>query len=164
MLGRVAKPLETVGENRDGRFAHRGAFQRESVVADHHLVQGETFLVAADEDVAPQFGDRDHNPGLTYHPGVRWSVIHDPDTPGYFARETWKASSQKESEVAKSLGREHLDLLFARSILRVGCRVDQKPHAGLDSEVRPLVFVPASHPSRRMTDIVIHLTCINGVV
>src|SRR5712672_388597 len=104
MLGRVAEPLETVCENRNGRIAHRGAFQRPYVIADHHLVQRELFLAAADEDVAPRFGDRDHPPGLTHQPGVRWSVIHDPDIPCHFAREAWKATPQNESEVAKSLG------------------------------------------------------------
>src|SRR5277367_5387493 len=141
MLGRVAEPLETVCENRDGRIAHRGAFQRPSVIADHHLVQRETFLGAADEDVAPKFGDCDHNARLTYIPGVVWPVIHDPDIKSHFAREAWKATPKNESEVAKSLGGEHHDLLFARSILRVGCSIDQKSHAGLGSEMRPLVFI-----------------------
>src|SRR5579872_76919 len=103
MLGRVAEPLETVCENRDCRVAHRGTFHRPSVIANHHLVQGETFFGATDEDVAPQFRDRDHNAGLTHQPRMRWTVVHDPDIPCHFAWKTWKATSQNESEVAKSL-------------------------------------------------------------
>ncbi len=92
------------------------------------------------------------------------AVVHDPDVVGHFAREAWKAPPENESEVAKSLGREHRDLLFARVILRVGCRIDQKPQAGLDSDVRPAVLIPLSHLSWRVIDIVVHFTCINGVV
>src|SRR6201984_3319773 len=110
----VAEPLETVCEKRDGRIAHRGAFHRPSVIADHHLIQRETFLGAADKDIAPKLGDRNHNAGLTYQPRVRWIFIHNPDVVGHFAREAWKATPKNESEVTKPLGREHHDLLFAR--------------------------------------------------
>jgi hypothetical protein len=58
---------------------------------------------------------------------------------------------------------EHLDLLFAHIILRVGSCINQKPDAGLGSEVRPAVLLPASHFSRRVIDIVIHFACINAV-
>src|ERR1700748_3683235 len=94
MLWRIAEPLESVCETRDVRIPHRRACHRPSVITNHHLVQGEAFLGAADEDVAPKFGDRDHHTGLTYEPGVRWSVIHDPEIPCHFARETWKATPQ----------------------------------------------------------------------
>lgn len=71
---------------------------------------------------------------------------------------------QNESEVAKSLGRAHCDLLFARSILRIGSRVDQKSNARLRGEMRSAVLVPFGHFSWRVIEIVVHFTCINGVV
>src|ERR1700761_5891021 len=164
MLRRVAEPLETISENGDGRVAHGGAFHRPSVIADHYLVQRESFFGAADEHVAPKLGDRDHQSSLTHEPGVRWSVIHNPDVVGNFAREAWKASSHNESEVAKSLGREHRDLLLARVVLNIGCRIDQEPEAGLESDVRPAVLIPLWHSSPRLLYIVVHLARIDSGV
>src|ERR1700761_7877530 len=164
MLRRVAEPLETISENGDGRVAHGGAFHRPSVIADHYLVQRESFFGAADEHVAPKLGDRDHQSSLTHEPGVRWSVIHNPDVVGNFAREAWKASSHNEAEVAKSLGREHRNLLFARVVLNIGRRIDQEPEAGLERDVRPAILIPLWHSSPRLLYIVVHFACIYAVV
>src|SRR5579871_1900215 len=46
----ITKPFDTVGQQRNGRVAHRGPLHRPSVVADHYLVEREPLFLAPDEE------------------------------------------------------------------------------------------------------------------
>ena len=80
-LGHVAEPLHAVGEDGDGRVDDRRALQRPARVAGHDLVEGEALLGAADEEVAPQLRDGDHDAGLADQPRVGGAVVHDAAGP-----------------------------------------------------------------------------------
>src|SRR6185436_828157 len=80
-VGRQTEPLDAVGEEGNGGVAERQALHAPPIVTDHHLVEAEPLLRAADEEVAPDLRNGDHESRLAEQPILLRGVVHHADLP-----------------------------------------------------------------------------------
>src|SRR5262245_53406833 len=118
-FGRVAHPLDTVGEDRNGRVVDLRSFHRPSVVADHDLVEGETFFGPSDENAAGQRWYVEHHARLAKEPLLRCLAVQDPAAPGHRSVLP-EAAVEQDSQIPELRGWKERELLLALLILRVG--------------------------------------------
>src|SRR6476620_6073554 len=71
----VAEPFDAVSKERD-RIGKGEALDGPAVISRHHLVEARSLLAAADEEMAPQLWDSEHETRLSDEPRLRVSVIH----------------------------------------------------------------------------------------
>src|SRR5688572_16010844 len=83
LVRRIAKPLDAISEDRYRCVADCCTFHCPACIADHDLIQRETFFRASDEDMSRYLGNFDHDPSFPEQKFVGWRIVHDPGTPGH---------------------------------------------------------------------------------
>src|SRR5262245_38268206 len=107
----MTKPLDAVGEDGYCRIVNGCALHSPTCISDHDLVQRKAFFGSTDDDIAPDFGDVDHDLSLPEEPCFRGRIVQDSRAPRDLAVGL-DAASEEDSRVTHSPIGTHCELLF----------------------------------------------------
>src|ERR1041385_4511650 len=123
----------------------RSAFQTHDRGPGHVLDYGRAELRAADEEMSPDFGDRDDDAGLPEQPLIVEAVAHVPDLPVEYALGPGEGSGGEQSDVAPfRIGTLQIaPLVDAASVLVVPDDVVHGVVSEMERVTLALVVIPA---------------------